>query len=308
LESLLGKYAGDPHATTLTTTAELADCFRTKKEGVEHIISVISRIEPYIGVFLNDGRIVDRSAGLKEPSKIAAANWVAPSLLIGQMIQDALFIDAGSTTTDVIPISGSSPIIGDPSDMGRLENHQLIYSGALRTNVATIADHVIIDGRKIGTASEYFSTTGDVNLVLGLLNQADYTVPTSDGGPASIQGALCRLSRVVCSDLDHLSTDQIEEMAKYIHDLQVAKVAGHIAELIELEEINPKFLCVVAGIGMKCLAEPAARAAGVDKIIPFHELLTSIGINCSGMGFRISSMAPAISLSILKALGTVSCG
>ena len=309
LTSMLAGQATTPHLTTLTMTAELADCFGTKREGVVQILSMIERIEPSVSVLLNNGKIVDLSTGLREPGRIAAANWVAPSLLIGRMMPESLFIDVGSTTTDIIPISGGSFSLDDPSDMGRLANHQLVYTGALRTNVATITDHVIINGQKIYTASENFSTTGDVNLVLGLIEQSDYTVPTSDGQPATFQGALRRLSRVICSDLEHLTKDQVEEMAKYIHQVQVTKTADHISRLIENDDLDPKQTCVVAGMGISCLAEPAARAAGLDRIITFHELLTSrLGIKYAGSESEISAIAPAISLSILGALGTINCG
>jgi probable H4MPT-linked C1 transfer pathway protein len=293
----------------LTTTAELADCFETKRKGVEHLLSVVEQIDPSICVFLNNGSIVDLTSGLREPDKVAAANWAAPSILIGRLVKDAIFIDAGSTTTDIIPISGGVPLIEDTSDLGRLTNHHLVYTGALRTNVATIAANVVIDGRKVSTASEYFSTTGDVNLVLRLIEPSDFNVPTADGGPVNIPAAMRRLARVVCSDTDQLDALQIEEMVRNIHDKQVARVAHHIDKALENSELDPTTTCIVAGMGKSCLAEPAARAAGLNTIMPFHELLVSrLGLDVDLDADDISSVAPAISVSLLRILGNSSCG
>jgi probable H4MPT-linked C1 transfer pathway protein len=290
-------------------TAELADCFNTKADGVKEITSIIGSIEPRSRAFLNDGEIIAPWGEHVEPDKIAAANWVAPALLIGSMLKNAIYLDAGSTTTDIIPVTDGLPRVEDRSDLGRLANNNLVYTGALRTNVATIVDHVMLDGKKTGIASENFSTIADVNLVLGLITPDEYTVPTSDGRPAEIPEALCRLSRVVCSDRDHLSTEQILEIANYIHHAQISRIANNLQELLDNHFGMKKPPCIIAGIGFSCLAEPAAKSAGLSEIISFHDLLRStLAIQYRGSETKVSTAAPAISLSLLRAMRFPECG
>jgi probable H4MPT-linked C1 transfer pathway protein len=309
LVSILSRFSRVPHLTTFTMTAELADCFATKAEGVKEIISIVGSIEPLARVFLNDGRIIEPSCELVDPDRVAAANWVAPALVIGGILKNAIFLDAGSTTTDIIPVVDGLPLVEDRSDMGRLANNNLVYTGALRTNVATIVDHVMLDGKKIGIASEIFSTTADINLVLGLIGPDEYTVPTSDGQPAGVPEALRRLSRVVCSDRDHLSTDQILEIADYLHRAQVSRIAQNLRELLDCRFDMKRPPCIVAGIGFSCLAEPAARSAGFNEIITFHDLLkTRLAIRHGGKEIQVSTAAPAISLSLLRAMRFPDCG
>jgi probable H4MPT-linked C1 transfer pathway protein len=309
LENLLEKHDDKPRVITITTTAELADCFETKKEGVAHLLSVVEELDPSACVFLNDGRIVDLTSGKDETDRVAAANWAASSILIGQLVKEAIFIDAGSTTTDIIPISGGVPVIEDPSDLGRLTNHHLVYTGVLRTNVATIASHVDIGGSRVGTASEYFCTTGDVNLVLGLIKASDYTIPTADGGPVSLSAALRRLARVVCSDTNQLTTTQIEEIARYIHEKQVSRIAHHIEEALKAAGLDSSTTCIIAGIGKSCLAERAATSAGLTSVITLNELLVSIlGLDFDLNPKNIDPVAPAISVSLLRALRILGCG
>ncbi len=298
-----------PHRIAVTMTAELADCFPTKKEGVGFVLHAIENLDPSTLVLLNTGNLVTIEEGLTSPRRVAAANWMAPALLLGLSQTDCLFIDSGSTTTDIIPISGGRPLAKDPSDKGRLSNHQLVYTGALRTNVATVVDHVVLKDETIGIASENFSNMADVNLLLGLITEKDYAVPTSDGGEISLEGARRRLSRIICSDAEEVTMDEAIDMAKFIQGVQVSKVSEHVKSLITRYNFESTIPCVVAGIGHSVLAKPAARKAGLSNIIPFQQFIerklrTSLG----SKRLDVSAHAPAASLSILLSLGKVSCG
>ena len=66
---------------------------------------------------------------------------MASSLLLGKDYRDSIFVDIGSTTTDIIPIKNGKPLAGK-TDFKRLKNGELVYSGALRTNIAAILKSV----------------------------------------------------------------------------------------------------------------------------------------------------------------------
>ena len=55
------------------------------------------------------------------------------------MHPDALLIDVGSTTADVVPIVAGRVAATGRNDLERLQAGELVYTGVLRTNLAAIA-------------------------------------------------------------------------------------------------------------------------------------------------------------------------
>ena len=118
------------------------------------------------------------------PWDVAAANWMATALAVADAYADALLIDVGSTTADVIPIAAGRVAATGHNDLERLLAGELVYTGVLRTNLAAIAPRVPIRGDWCPVASEYFAISADVHLVLGHLAPEAYDCPTPDGRPA----------------------------------------------------------------------------------------------------------------------------
>ena len=90
----------------VTMTAELADCFATKRDGVGFVIGAFTTAFPgsKIWVYGVDGRFRSVDEARDRPYDVAAANWMASATLVARANPDALFLDVGSTTTDIIPI------------------------------------------------------------------------------------------------------------------------------------------------------------------------------------------------------------
>src|SRR5205823_3939461 len=82
----------------------------------------------------------------------------------------------------------------------RLLAGELVYTGALRTNLAAIAPRVPVRGGWCPVSSESFAISGDVHLVLGHLTPDAYDCPTPDGRPATAPFARERIARLVCAD------------------------------------------------------------------------------------------------------------
>ena len=112
------------------------------------------------------------------PLALAAANWIATAPLAAHIYPDCVLIDIGSTTTDIIPIKNGKECARGRTDLERLGTGELVYTGALRTNVATILDKVPLKNRWVRVASELFAVSADVHLVLGNIDPADYTTET----------------------------------------------------------------------------------------------------------------------------------
>ena len=150
------------------------------------------------------------------PWDVAAANWVATALAVADAHPDALLIDVGSTTTDIVPIAAGRVAATGHDDLERLLAGELVYTGVLRTNLAAIAPRVPVRGGWCPVSSEYFAISADVHLVLGRLAPEAYDCPTPDGRPATVAFARERIARLVCADVDQLDAGEIDAIAAFL--------------------------------------------------------------------------------------------
>ena len=112
------------------------------------------------------------------------------------------------------------------TDPERLLAGELVYTGALRTNVAAIVRRVPLRGGECPVASELFAVSGDVHVLLGTLAPDDYTCPTPDGRPPTPEFAGERLARVVCADGEMLGAGEIRAIAAAVAEAQVEEIAA----------------------------------------------------------------------------------
>src|SRR3954469_25356167 len=101
----VGSTDGDRHAVTMT--AELSQMFRTKRDGVTFVLDAVSSAFPSsnIHVYSVDGRFLPPAAAPGgEPLAVAASNWAATARVVAANYPNAILIDIGTTSTDIIPI------------------------------------------------------------------------------------------------------------------------------------------------------------------------------------------------------------
>jgi (4-(4-[2-(gamma-L-glutamylamino)ethyl]phenoxymethyl)furan-2-yl)methanamine synthase len=227
LREVVANAAPDPvEAVALTTTAELSDAFRTKREGVGFVLDAAEAAlgAPRLLALTTSGELVSFTEARARPLDVAAANWVASALAVAGLHADALMIDVGSTTVDVIPIAGGRMAAVARTDLDRLLAGELVYTGALRTNLAAIAPRVPVRDRWCPVASELFAITADTHLILGHLTPNAYTCTTPDGRPATIEYARERVARLVCADAEQLAAEEIDAIAAFLHAEQVRQI------------------------------------------------------------------------------------
>src|SRR5262245_66325150 len=106
-ETMSGSSA-QPATHVVTMTAELSQLFRTKREGVSFVLDAVETAFPsaVVRVWTVDGRFVDIDRARLMPLDVAAANWSATAQSIAKHHHDALLLDIGTTTTDIIPVVG----------------------------------------------------------------------------------------------------------------------------------------------------------------------------------------------------------
>ena len=174
-----------PHdLLAVTMTGELCDCFTSKREGVEAILDSVHDVAGRVPVrvWTTYGHFLPIQEARQEPLRVAAANWLAAASLAGHYANTgaALYLDIGSTTTDIIELWKGKPVPSAWTDVDRLKWDELVYTGTRRTPVCALL------GPKV--AAELFATTLDVYLVLGLIPEDEEDCNTADGRPVGSPG------------------------------------------------------------------------------------------------------------------------
>jgi probable H4MPT-linked C1 transfer pathway protein len=273
-------------SVAVTMTAELSDVFRRKREGVGFVLDAVEAVSRGpVRVFTTAGLFVDTATARAHPLDAAASNWVATALLVGRYVPEALLVDIGSTTTDVIPVVGGRVAAVGRTDPERLLAGELVYTGALRTNVAAIVRRVPLRGRACPIASELFAVSGDVHVLLGPLTADDYTCPTPDGRPPTPEFAAERLARVVCADGEMLGAEEVHAIAAAVAEAQVEEIAGALGRVAgRLPRPAP---VVATGLG-SFLAHRAAERRG----LPVKDLAAVLAVD-------VGTVAPAVAVAWL---------
>lgn len=279
--------AGTPHA--LTMTAELSQLFRTKREGVAFVLDAMAAAFPNedVAIYTVGGRFVSADDARRDPLRVAASNWHATASIVAQTWPDAILVDIGSTTTDIIPIARGAAAAAGHTDPERLANGELLYLGAVRTPIEAIVHDVPFGCASAGVSAEGFALSGDIHVWNGDLAPDDYGAPTPDGRPVTREFVRERLARVVCADREMLDDHAIDRIAAHVADVQVARTAAALARL--RGAVSPDAPVITAGLGA-FLAERAARRIGVSCA----SLATALGEDAA-------RLAPAAAVALLRA-------
>jgi probable H4MPT-linked C1 transfer pathway protein len=201
----------------VTMTAELCDCFATKREGVLHILRCVEEVAPAakVRVWRTDATWADLGAARQLPLLCAASNWLALATFAGRFAPEggAVLLDIGSTTTDIVPLVNGRPMPAGRTDPERLRSGELVYTGVRRTPVCALLG---AEG-----AAEWFATTLDVYLVLGLIAEDRDDCRTADGRPATCAHAHARLARMLGADAESCAEEETLRLASLVRDRQL---------------------------------------------------------------------------------------
>ena len=267
IASVVDRLALDRAPVALATTAELVDVFESKRAGVLHVLDAVAAALPgrQLRVITTSGALIAIERARADPLSCAAANWVATALLVARAVPDAVLVDCGGTTTDVIPIAGGKLAARGQTDVQRLLAGELVYTGALRTNVAAVVSEVPIGGQPCPVSSELFAIAADAHLLRGELAAAQCTCTFPDGRGPGVEYVRARLARVVCADPEPLSPGDLEAIAGAVHDAQVAAIADALARVAA--HARPGAPVITVGVGAFLAREAAARC-GLDVAEP----------------------------------------
>ena len=233
----------DAKAIAVTMTGELADCFPARSEGVRYILDAVDAVggSRHVVVWQTGGEFVSVEEARELTVLVGAANWHALATWAGRMEPQGtvLLLDVGSTTTDIIPIDRGVPVPEGTTDLQRLISGELVYLGVRRTPLCAVADSVTLAGASVPLAREFFASTLDVGLLTGHIPENPDDCDTANGRPATKENSRIRLSRMLCSDQEELTDEEIDGLAQECLERMTGIVGAGLKQVLGRQERMP---------------------------------------------------------------------
>jgi (4-(4-[2-(gamma-L-glutamylamino)ethyl]phenoxymethyl)furan-2-yl)methanamine synthase len=276
----------------ISMTGELCDCFDTKRDGVHQILNAIETTlgEDRARIWSVDVHFVSISQARKDYLQVAAANWHSLATFVGRFtnIRVGLMVDTGSTTTDIIPMWEGKPCPLGKTDIDRLQSGELVYTGAKRTPLCNLMTEK--------ACAEFFATTEDVYVRLGLGPIREDATDTADGRSMTARNAQYRLARMLGGDGELIPGEVIDELCLDIFRKQRKLIENAIREVCSQQREIPSQV-VFSGSG-EFLAKSAWKdfisTVEVDEANPI-QVSTLVG----RYSREVSESACAYALAIL---------
>jgi probable H4MPT-linked C1 transfer pathway protein len=236
----------------VTMTGELCDCFETKREGVRHIVDATLKAagETPVLFYQTTGQFVSADEACKKYLQTAASNWHALATFAARFCESesAILIDIGSTTTDIIPIVSGKEAARGRTDPERLQAGELVYTGVVRTPICALVPYLNWFGSSCPLAKEFFATTGDAYLLNGELPENPSDCDTADGKPFTYSASHARMARIICSDKEQTSLEEVTQFASEIRDVHIKLLSWAFDRVISFLAVKPQEV-VLSGQG-----------------------------------------------------------
>jgi probable H4MPT-linked C1 transfer pathway protein len=244
----------------MTMTGELADCFTSRQQGVESIITCLHNLLPQQELLIYTSEFGFLSVPQIKAShtlSIASVNWLASSKLTATHCEQGLFVDIGSTTTDLLLIQQQQVLAIGYTDYARLVSGELVYTGVVRTAVMAIAQQAFFNGQTMGLMAEYFATMADVYRLTADLATVHDQADTADGADKSLLASARRLSRLTGYEFQTTDMHLWLAFAVQLKQLQKQKIWLACQRQLARLPIDKQQTLIGAGVGRFLLKEIA---------------------------------------------------
>lgn len=270
ITSLLRHYAGSPEdPAAVVMSGELADSFSSKTEGIAFIVNAVKEVFLLARFYGMDGKFHTCAV-----PQLAAANWLASADYLRKNYPDAVLLDIGSTTADIIPLNSFASLLG-LTDLSRLQKGYLIYTGMLRGNIATLLQSVLLDGVPAPVSTEYFAASADAHLVLDHISAEQYSCDTPDKKAKTKTASLRRLARVVCADLEEIGEEGARQIAEQFWDVQRNRI---VTQVKQVASDSGARRIIVAGIGAPLLCKELGGTDLNEQLGPVADALPAFAV------------------------------
>lgn len=262
IDNILLKFNADSHAVTMT--GELADIFANRHNGVLQIAATLaSKLHGEVRYYAGRHGFVNKEAVEKHWADIASMNWFASVQYVARKVPKAMFVDIGSTTTDIALIDNAMPLIKGFTDAVRMQCDELVYTGVVRTPLMAMAQKIPFAGQITNVAAEHFATAADVYTLTGDLDPAENMAETADGADKTIQACACRIARMIGCDVNDAPLASWLELAESFKNVQLAQIRAALLTQMALLKDCTGLQLIGAGAG-SFLAAELAKQLGLE--------------------------------------------
>lgn len=290
--------AQTPSYHAVTMTGELVDAFAGRDDGVRAILAALRRLlgPSAMAVFAGpQGLIPLEKLAPEHYPAVASANWLASAVCVATRLPEALFVDLGSTTCDILLLQDGAAQYRGYSDFERLRQEELVYTGVVRTPLMALAEHAPYDGDMILLAAEHFATTADVYRLLGCLPEHADPWPAADDGEKTAEGSARRLARLLGRDRGGEGLATWRQVAAYLAECQLAKLQRACLRQLSRGLLDDAAPLVGAGVGRFVLRRLAARLQR-----PYLDVGEVLAAGAGRFGaLSVADVAPAVAVAKL---------
>ena len=235
----------------VTMTGELADLFESRADGVRSLTDYMVGAFPETDIAVYAGRagFLPPAQARDRPRDVASTNWLAGACLVASRREQGLFIDIGSTTTDILPFRDGAVLAEGYSDEERLVADELLYTGVTRTPIMAVARMVPFAGVRQHLMAELFSSMADAYRLTGELPADADQVPAMDGGAKDESASARRLARMLGRDLEQAPMAAWRQLAAYLGERQLRSLHDSCERVLSRGVIDTQAPVMGAGAG-----------------------------------------------------------
>lgn len=245
----------------VTMTGELTDLFLDRADGVAQLTRAMQAAFPEARLRIYAGELgfVAPEAATRHVREIASANWHASVCLVAARLPAGLFLDVGSTTTDVIPFADGRVRAVGFTDSERLVSEELVYTGVTRTPVMALGGPVPFAGELQRLMAEHFATVADLYRLTGTLPADADQHDTADGRGKSAEDSARRLARMLGRDFVSADLPAWRRLARHLTERQLRTIHDAADRVLSRGLLPEDAPLVGAGVGRFLAAALAVR-------------------------------------------------
>ncbi|MCB1507109.1 MAG: hypothetical protein KDJ47_19260 [Hyphomicrobiaceae bacterium] len=278
----------------VTMTGELSDLFDDRREGVSVLAEWLTwELGDHIRFWAGSRGFGTCDCAIEHHQDVGSTNFLATATLIGERHPDALLLDFGSTTADVIPILDGKPQPIGLTDAVRQGNGELVYTGYTRTAVMGVTTSALFKGQWVGLARENLANMADVRRIRGELDPAVDLHDTADGRGKTVEESTQRLARMLGRDAGEGSAMDWQLTARYIAECQMRSIHDGMLAVLSAHPSLWGGRLVSAGIGTDVVNVLALRT-GLQPL--------TFGRFCGSsreLSLKATYSAPAVAIALL---------
>lgn len=283
------------HVVAVTMTGELSDLFDNREAGVAALAERVTAEHGGGTLFWlgAHGGFGDAATAKARHVDVASTNFLATAAAVARVAPDALLVDMGSTTTDIVAVRDGRPAALGLTDAERLISGELVYTGLTRTALMAIADEAPFQGTRQRLVREYYATAADARRVLGTLPDGVDLHATADGRGTSRAESLARFARMLGRDAVDGSDVDWRAAAAAILDRQLESILDGARQVLSRTPLPATAPVIAAGIGADVAADVAQRLG--RHVVSFGELTGAEG----EASLWATRCAPAVAVALL---------